>query len=152
TGLLQALRSEAGSDVLTLQEIDYGTEWTISAIRIPGHGSTSFEYDPGLPLLRKVVEPDGVVTEVVSRDALTDAILTLRSDRVARSFDRFYRYDGLERLAAHWDSLGGGAEDMPAQQLLYREADAIRPAMVELTSLADASGGVYRKRLEFLST
>jgi len=139
-GQVTAVTSRSGSESLVLQTVVYNPDFTIASISSPGRGTSSFAYDAATHLLAQISAADGSVTRAASRDPVTDSLLTLTVDRVASSYQRFYRYDGRERLAKHWDSLGAATELKPGQSFGYRTATASLPAAVSISTLADGTG------------
>ena len=108
----------------------------------PGKGTTTVSYDPVTGLLASVTAPTGVVVTALERDPVTDALKQLRTDRGALVYDQWFRYDGQERLARAWDSIGSGNEFNPDVTLFYRYATATTPASITATTLVSAPSSV----------
>jgi len=133
-----------------LQTIAYNADSTIASISSPGRGTSAFSYDPGTHLLAQITAPDGSITSAASRDPVTDDLLTLTVDRGGGLYQRFYRYDGQERLAKHWDSLGTTSISRPSQTFAYRTATASLPAALSIATLVDATGtGIWKQDVDY---
>src|SRR5262249_24883175 len=92
-GLVRKVESVVGADRLTLQEVFYNPDFTVDRISVPGRGSTVLEYQPGTRLLQRKTAPDFMVTEVLERDPVSDAVLAMETDRGLRRYRQFFRYD-----------------------------------------------------------
>ncbi|TSC23068.1 polymorphic toxin-type HINT domain-containing protein [Corallococcus sp. Z5C101001] len=149
-GQVTAVRSVEGTQTLTLQQVTYNPDASLASISVPGKGVATFHQEPGRRLLYQTNAPDGVVTRVVDRDPLTDAVLTLEVDRGGTPYRRFFRYDGQERLSREWDSLGGSQLN-PKQTYGYHDATATAPASFQLSTLVDASQGAVRESVEYVT-
>lgn len=149
-GLVTALRSVTPSNTLLLQQVRYAPDWTVAEVSSPGRGSAFFEYAPGTQLLRSVTASDGVVTRAAVRDSLTDAILALEVDRGSLRYLQEFRFDGQERLASRWDSLGGD-KYQPKEIFTYRYATATTPAAVLASTLVDGRTGAARDTVGYVT-
>ncbi|GMU02759.1 hypothetical protein KH5H1_68790 [Corallococcus caeni] len=149
-GLVTAVRSVAGTQTVTLQEVTYNPDSSLASITVPGKGTAYFHQEAGRRLLYQTDAPDGVVTRVVDRNPLTDAVLTLEVDRGGTPYRRFFRYDGQERLTREWDSLGG-SDLNPKQTYGYQYATATMPGSFQLSTLVDASQGAVRESIEYVT-
>ncbi|RKH05444.1 hypothetical protein D7V97_23920 [Corallococcus sp. CA053C] len=149
-GLVTAVRSVAGGQTLTLQEVTYHPDSTLDSIFVPGKGTAYFHQEAGRRLLYRTEAPDGVVTRVVDRHPLTDAVLTLEVDRGGTPYRQFFRYDGQERLVKQWDSLGG-SEINPKQTYGYQFATATLPGSFQLTTLMDGAQGAVSRSIEYVT-
>ncbi|WP_426750917.1 RHS repeat-associated core domain-containing protein [Myxococcus sp. Y35] len=139
-GLATDVYSVTPSQPLALQHVTYSADYMISAITLPGRGTTHFEYEPDSRILREITTPDGVMTHVTQRHPLSDAILSLEKDRGAQQYTRYFRYDGLERLEKEWDNLAG-SEAQPKQTYSYQYATGVAPASIFISSLIDEQDG-----------
>lgn len=128
------------SGATVLQQIVYGADDRIASIASPGKGATLFAYD-ARGQLSEVTAPDGVVTTVEARAAGSDAIVHDRIDRGGVGWDRFYAYDGMERLAASWDSHNGGSAAEPLSAIEYTFATLGAPGRILQKNLIDADTG-----------
>jgi RHS repeat-associated protein len=151
TGQLTQLQSVAASGALTLQSITYNPDFTIATTASPSTGTTTYAYDPLTGMLNEVDGPDGVVTKVFARDPLTDAVLTLQTDRGGSPFKQFYRYDALERLAKRWNDLGTASELNPDETLAYRYASSTLPATIYSSQLVDTGAGASKTSVDCLT-
>jgi RHS repeat-associated protein len=133
------------------QDIAYTPDGLVASVASPGRGVTLAEYAPGTRLLARVTQPDGVVREVVERDPLTDALRSVVERRGSLSVLTTFRFDGRERLAKNWNDLGHASQARPSMSVAYRDADATRPALLQLATLVDGLAGVTAQRAE-LST
>ncbi|RKG65420.1 hypothetical protein D7V80_23335 [Corallococcus sp. CA054B] len=149
-GLVTAVRSVEGTQTLTLQEVTYNPDASLATISEPGKGTASFHQEAGRRLLYRTDAPDGVVTRVVDRDPLTDAVLTLEVDRGGTPYRRYFRYDGQERLSREWDSLGGSQLN-PKQTYGYQYATATMPGSFQLSTLVDGAQGAVRESIEYVT-
>ncbi|NNB95306.1 hypothetical protein HJC10_13805 [Corallococcus exiguus] len=149
-GLVTAVRSVAGGQMLTLQEVSYNPDASLASISVPGKGTAYFHHDAVRRQLQRTEAPDGLVTRVVERHPLTDAVLTLEVDRGGTPYQRFFRYDGEERLSREWDSLGG-SELNPKQTYGYQYATDTMPGSFQLSTLVDGSQGAVRESIEYVT-
>ncbi|QAT81659.1 hypothetical protein EJ065_0044 [Corallococcus coralloides] len=149
-GLVTAVRSMAGGQTLTLQETAYNPDASLASISVPGKGTAYFHHDAVRRQLQRTEAPDGLVTRVVERHPLTDAVLTLEVDRGGTPYRRFFRYDGEERLSREWDSLGG-SELNPKQTYGYQYATDTMPGSFQLSTLVDGSQGAVRESIEYVT-
>jgi len=151
-GQVTAITSRSGGESLVLQAVAYNGDFTIASISSPGRGTSVFTYDSTTHLLGQITAPDGSITRAASRDSITDSLLTLTVDRGGGLYQRFYRYDGQERLAKHWDSLGSASELNPDQTFAYRTATATLPGTVSITTLADGTNaGIAKQEVDYLT-
>jgi RHS repeat-associated protein len=151
-GQVTQVQSLSGVDALTLQTVTYDADYDIKTVSSPGMGTTTFVYEPSAKLLAEVDSPDGVVTKVTEREALTDRPRTIQVDRGGALYQQFFRYDGLERLTKRWDNLGNATEANPNEVLSYRYAAGNAPATVHSSMLVDASaGGIRNHAIEYLT-
>ncbi len=150
-GQITQVASQAPGETLLLQTVAYNADGTVASIALPGQGTSSYGYDPATHLLSRLTAPDGVVTTAAARDPVADGLLTLAVARPAATYQRFFRYDGQERLARHWDSLGGGTDGAPKQSLTYRTASAALPAAAAIATLVDAGQGIARQEVDFFT-
>src|SRR5262249_13230255 len=139
-GLVRKVESVVVADRLTLQEVFYNPDFTVDRISVPGRGSTVLEYQPGTRLLQRKTAPDFMVTEVLERDPVSDAVLAMETDRGLRRYRQFFRYDGQERLARQWDDLGVATSLNPNLVFSYRYATANRPAWTFSDALVGQQG------------
>ena len=109
-GQVTQVTNAANSDLWVLQDATYDGLWRLETVSSPGKGTTTVAYDPATGLLTSVTAPTGVVVTALDRDPVTDALQQLRTDRRALVHDQWFRYDGQERLARAWDSIGAGNE------------------------------------------
>ncbi len=139
-GLLTQLAIvDPGGASIVQQEVTYRDDGLVQTISSPGKGTTTFDYDPVFPLLRRVTAPDGVIMDA-ERDPLTDAVRKLVVDRGSLVHEQFFRFDGQERLAKSWNNLSPSAsEASPNLALTYRYATATKPALMTMATLVDAS-------------
>jgi RHS repeat-associated protein len=148
-GLVERVESIAGAESLTLQQTVYNPDFTVQSISAPGRGTSFFDYQPGTRLLRRVTPPDLVVTTVMERDPVTDATLTMDTNRGDLAYQGYFRYDGQERLSKSWNSLGTATEDQPNQWFDYRYAAARRPASVHTSTLVDGQLSIFKEGIDF---
>lgn len=143
---LATLDSSGGSAVQ--QVVTYTPDGLVETISSPGKGTTTFEYEPGLALLKRVTMPDGVVTDA-ERDPVTDAIRKLTVDRGSLVYDQHFRFDGQERLAKSWNNLTTGpSEVLPNVAFSYRYASATKPALVTVSTLVNADSSAISRGAE----
>jgi len=148
-GLVQSVVAQGPQGAMPLQTVSYASDYTVKTVSEPGRGTTTFDYAPGRLLLSKVIQPDGVALEVTERHPLHDGLLTLTTRRGGSTHVERFRYDGMERLAKRWDSLGVASEVNPNETLSYRFATATRPAGIAATALVDASSNARRYTEEY---
>ena len=146
-GLVTKVESVAPAGRWTLQDVAYDAEFLVTSVGAPGRGTSTFQYDPGTRLLRQVVAPTGVASQVTSRAPATDLLLTLQTTRGLASWQQFFTYDGQERLATRRDDLGGATAVNPNERYSYQYATATTPASVYLSTLIDATSGVRHGRI-----
>jgi RHS repeat-associated protein len=138
SGLLAKLEAVGPGASLALQEIDYGPNLAPKEIRVLGRGRTLVEYEPDGVQLHRITAPDGSVTEVATRDPVSDQVTALLENRGATSpYRQEFRYDQLERLAKRWDSVGSGSETMPDQAWQYGYATKEAPAWFTTSQVVD---------------
>lgn len=137
-GQVTSVQSQAAAETLTIQTATYDAEFKLATLSSPATGTTTFVYEPGTRLLREIRAPDGVVTQALEREALTDAVRRIRIDRGADPYEQYFRYDDFERLAQRWNNLGDAAEQRPNEKLSYRWATSTTPASVFSTILVDS--------------
>src|SRR5207248_5702585 len=63
-GLVTKVESVAPAGRWTLQDVAYDAELLVTSVGAPGRGTSTFQYDPGTRLLRQVVAPTGVASQV----------------------------------------------------------------------------------------
>jgi RHS repeat-associated protein len=148
-GMVTRVESIAPEGTMRVQEAVYGPGHSVESLSAPGHGTSTFSYEPVTRLLSRVQMPDGVVTEVIERDPLTDAVLALRTTRGTLVHNQFFRHDGLERLERSWDDQAASSQTRPLQRLGYQYATATHPGHVSVVSLVDGTAGIFREVLEF---
>lgn len=141
-GQVTQVASGGGGELWVLQDVSYDALWRVQRVSSPGKGTTKIAYDPVTGLAASVTAPTGVVTSAIERDWVTDALKHLRTDRGALVHEQWFRYDGQERLARAWDSLGSANEFNPDSTLSYRYATATTPASVTTTTLVSAPSSV----------
>lgn len=124
-----------------LQQVSYDAMDRVASITTPGAGTSSFTYEPVSGHLTSVTAPDGVVTEVLARDPITDDLLQSRVTRGNASWDNFAAYDGRERLRAIWDSASGSSAAQPLKTFEYVYATIDAPGRILERHLVDASAG-----------
>ena len=137
----------SGDESLTLQEVAYDpTTHRLLSIATPGNGAQTFAYDPDTGQLSRATGPDGVVSTADRRDPVTDALLELVGDRgPGGALASSYRYDEMERLAAHWADFGGSSEAEPLQTLGYRFPAGDAPGLIRIQTLVDASAHIRQE-------
>ncbi len=150
-GLITRVEDVAASgDVLPMQEVAYRPDFLIDHITLPGKGTAYFDWEPGsTSQLWRVRSPDGLVLEATARHPGTGAVTALTTRRGSRSFTRFSRLDGQERLVKQWDDLEGASEALPNVQLAYQYATGTRPGRITTTGLVDALAGAFATRVEW---
>ena len=146
-GLVTKVESVTPAGRWTLQDVGYDSELLLTSAGAPGRGTSTFQYEPGTRLLLQVTAPTGVTTQVTSRHATTDLILTLLTRRGAASWQQFFTYDGQERLATRRNDLGGATALNPNERYSYRYATASTPASVALSTLIDAATASARDEI-----
>ncbi len=134
---------------LVQQETVYRPDGRVAAVSAPGAGASEATYDEATGLVAGVRSPLGVFEEAAERDPVTDAMLALRTRRGAVAATAFFRYDGLDRLAARFDDLGASSEAQPAESIAYAFADGDRPARVAARTLV--APGAYRDEVGFFT-
>ncbi|WP_163998937.1 RHS repeat-associated core domain-containing protein [Pyxidicoccus caerfyrddinensis] len=148
-GLTTKVESLGPQGALTLQDVTYGPDFTLSDISRPGRGTTHFDHAAGTLLLQRITSPDGSTTEATARDALTDEVLDLTRRAGSKVYTEFFRFDGQERLRKRWDSLGQATEANPESVWSYQYATAIRPASVKVSTLVEAMAGAKLESVEW---
>ncbi|MFP2925371.1 RHS repeat-associated core domain-containing protein [Pyxidicoccus sp. 3LG] len=148
-GLAVKVESIAPEGAMVVQEAVYGPGYSVESLSSPGHGASTFFYDPVTRLLRRTEMPDGVVQEVVERDPLTDSVRALRATRGTLVHQQFFRHDGLERLERSWDDLGTASQTQPLQRLSYQYATATHPGHIAVVGLVDGTAGIFHESREF---
>ncbi|HEY2513963.1 MAG TPA: FG-GAP-like repeat-containing protein, partial [Polyangiaceae bacterium] len=139
--LLQTLGDGAP---LVRQNVTYDPQGRVALIATPGHGVATFGYDPITGILSTQTTAEGVVRSLTDIDPLTDVVRAIHTDRGGAAFDQFFRYDGQERLAKKWDTLGGASEALPNEAIQYAYATTNTPASIEVSTLIDAPKRVVR--------
>jgi RHS repeat-associated protein len=148
-GQVVQAQSQASSGVITLQTVTYNPDGTIAAVSTPAAGTSTYGYDAGSLLLNQVVSADGVVTQVTDRDALSDRIRAIAVNRGTHSYNRFFRYDALERLTKKWDDLGSASELNPIDMLSYQYASGTQLGTIFSTKLVDAGAAAARTQVDY---
>lgn len=148
-GLVRKLESLSPAGALPVQEVVFRPDHSVESVTEAGKGTTRFDYTPGSFLLRKVTAPDGTGVEATERDPLTDAIRALSHQQGTQAYTQSFRFDGQERLARQWDSLGQATETNPQLLLAYQYATALTPGSTRTTSLLDASTRARRELVEW---
>lgn len=139
-GRLTRATAPGPSGELLLQELGYDTVGRLKRVSVPGLGATELTWDATTGLLSRIVGPEGVATQALSRDTVSDQLLGLRSERGGGvSHSTFFRYDGLERLAKQWDDLAGGTELQPLVAYGYAYATDTKPARLRTTTRVGAA-------------
>jgi YD repeat-containing protein len=133
------------------QQVDYDAENDPIRISVPGKGATTMGYDPVTKLPATGTAPDGVVTQVASRDPVTDAVLDVFTSRGGAGFHDRASYDGQERLATRWNDLDGSSALAPHQRYSYSYATTNHPGTVTEHTLVDLATGVYRDTNELFT-
>lgn len=137
------------ADALTLQTITYTPDFSVSSMTLAGTGSARFVYDGATRLLNEIDSPDGVVTKVLDRDPLTDAVRTLQVDRGGIPYQQYFRFDDFERLVKRWSNIGGTSEASPSEMLSYRLASGTLPATIFASELVDPASGSARSSVDY---
>lgn len=129
-----------GTSVVKQQAI-YNSDGTLATLYSPKSGTTSLSWAPATGLLTKLTAPDGVVTSVADRDPVTDQLRATTIAHGALSYGEWFRYDGQERFARRWNSLGTSSETNPLEQLTYRYATSTLPAATSSHAAVDLASG-----------
>ncbi|WP_224248001.1 RHS repeat-associated core domain-containing protein [Hyalangium gracile] len=148
-GLVERVDALGPQGPLVLQSVVYNPDSTVKSVSAPGQGTTSFEYEAGTLLLKKVTQPGGVVVEASERSPTQDGLLTLTTRRGLNTLAQRFRYDGQERLLKQWDNLGAATEANPNVLLAYHYATATRPGSIASTSLVHAASGAKSTTQEY---
>ncbi|SEL59920.1 RHS repeat-associated core domain-containing protein [Stigmatella aurantiaca] len=148
-GLVERVEALGPQGPLVLQSVLYNRDATVRSVSTPAQGTTSFEYEAGSLLLKKVTQPGGVVLEAAERSPTQDGLLSLVTRRGQNTLTQRFRYDGQERLVKQWDSLGAATEANPNLLLEYHYATATRPGSIAATSLVEAASGAKSTTLEY---
>jgi YD repeat-containing protein len=146
-GLVTQIAAVGPDGPMVEEQVAYDSDHDPLRISVPGKGTTAIEYDPATKLPAKVTTPDGV-SRIASRDAVTDATLTVLIDRGGSRSTDFASYDGQERLASHWSDLDASSALAPDQRYEYSYASTNHPATLTAHTLVDAATGVYRHTTE----
>ncbi|MFP2957770.1 FG-GAP-like repeat-containing protein [Myxococcus sp. 1LA] len=147
-GLTLKVESLSPGGAMVVQEASYGADHAVTSLSSPGKGTQRFFYDPVTRLLRRTEMPDGVVKEVVARNPLTDAVITMRTTRGTLVQEQYFQHDGLERLERDWDDLGGSSQGSPLHQLTYQYATDTHPGHVGVVALVDGTSSIFHETLE----
>jgi RHS repeat-associated protein len=150
-GLVDRVESVSGTSRLLIQTVGYTPDWLVESVTAPGRGSSTATYHPSTRLPATATAPDGVVVEAVTRDPRTDAIRTWRRNAGTASYQRFFRFDGQERLSVEWDDLGTSTEQRPTQTLSYAFATSTSPASILSSTLVDPLRGSVRTQADLLT-
>jgi RHS repeat-associated protein len=151
-GLVTQVSSVGGlSDVWTLQNVTYTTDWLVETVSAPGQGTTTASYDPVTRLLQHLTAPNAVVVEAVSRDPITDATTLLRTTRGLLVHEQSFAFDGQERLQSTWDNLGSGSQWNPDVRWSYAFATATAPASLSRSLLVDTTSASVREAIDLLA-
>jgi RHS repeat-associated protein len=134
-----------------LQDVTYDAQYRIKTVSAPGRGTSAIAYVPATGLLSTVTGPTGVVVSGVEFDPVTDGLRQLRTDRGSLVYDQWLRYDGQERLAFGWDSIGSGTEYNPDFTYSYRYATSTMPASITGTTLVDTASMSVRTTMDLLA-
>ncbi len=136
-GLVTRVSAVGPAGPWTLQDVSYTPEWLVERVSVPGRGATVVGYAPGTRLPAAVTSPVGIVTEVVGRDPVANLVLQYRTTRAALVHNRWYAYDGRERLQADWDDLGASTRFAPDRTWSYVDVTPTRPGAVTETTLVN---------------
>ena len=129
----------------TLQSLGYDAHSRLVSSFKPGQGTVRVEYLEDTPMVQRIVSPDGVITEVGARDAVTGAELAIIEVRGCTSFSRHYEYDFLERLGKTWESRDGLSADKPLRLYEYAFGNALSPGHIdEKQRISDAAFATRR--------
>lgn len=150
-GLVTSVSSVAPEGTWILQNVTYTPEWLVETISSPGNGSASVAYDPITRLPIEVAAADGVVTQVIERDPVTDALTSLRTSRGVLVHDQSFRYDGLERVQDAWDDIGEGGPLAPDVRYTYAFATAATPASTRVSTLVDVADSAVAESVDLLT-
>lgn len=144
-GQVTEMAQVGGGDVIA-QQVEYDAEHRPVRIAQPGHGAQTVSYDSHTGLVASLIATDGVESRVAARDAVTDAILTLATDRGGASpYRQYFRHDGQERMCKRWDDRPGYSETTPLEVLTYRDTAADKPGMIDSQLLVDATRGTTQR-------
>ena len=135
---------------LVLQDVAYTADHRIASIGAPGRGTTGLGYD-GVGRLASLTDPAGVVTQVGDVDPVSDELLSLRTVRPDASSTSFFRYDGRERMRAHWDDVSGTSEALPLGSYAYQDPTNSAPGRIDALTLADAITGTARHAVDLVA-
>jgi RHS repeat-associated protein len=117
--------SELGAPAdLTTQQVLYDGQYAVSSVTSAGKGTVRADRDGPTGTLTAVTAADGVRLSIAGRDPVSDAILTMETDRGGTPYRQFFEYDDLGRLAKRWDSVNGGSSQAPLESLAYTYPDA----------------------------
>ncbi|WP_394850766.1 FG-GAP-like repeat-containing protein [Pendulispora brunnea] len=150
-GLLEGLTLyDANGTALVDQSVIYDIDGLPTSITTPATGTTTYGYDPTTRLLASITGADGVAT-AVTRDPITDSIISIGVNRGRGAYVRSFEFDAFERLSASWDNLGRSSQQLPLETYSYRYANGNLPALVQGTTLVDAARGIYARTAEAMT-
>ncbi|WP_169791368.1 FG-GAP-like repeat-containing protein [Sandaracinus amylolyticus] len=151
-GQIERVEMLSGGEAHVLQQSTYDALHRLVSLTTPGRGTTTVAYAPGTGEMLEVVGADGVRGRVEERDARSGAMTRIAFDRgPGGELREHWRYDGMERLASRWDSVGAGSEAMPEEAISYAWASSTHPGSIVTRTLVDASAGTYAESAELFT-
>ena len=145
--ITQVTQIDPAGATLVLQQLTYTADHRAASLGAPGHGTAQVTYD-SLGKLASVADQAGVVTQVGDVDPVSEALRSLVTVRPDAPLTSLFRYDGRERLQAHWDDASGASFARPLVSYAYRDPTASAPGRIDTQSLADAVTGITRQTVE----
>ncbi len=138
-GLATSHASVGAQGLLVDTDVTYTDDGLVETVSHAGRGSTRVVRDAATRLPTTLRTPDGTESSVTARDGVTDALLALTVRHGILVSSRAFRYDGHERLASTWSSVGPSTEASPAARFSYRDADldAGLPGLLRADALID---------------
>jgi RHS repeat-associated protein len=134
----------------TAQEVSYDGAGRAVALSAPGRGVLRASYD-GLGRLVAVEDAQGMKIRIAGFDPVSDAILSLETDRGDSSrSSAYYAFDGQERLERSWNDYTGATATQPTERLSYAFATKSKPGHIASSTLADV-GGIRRESIDLLA-
>lgn len=119
-----------GNETVALQTLRYDASQRLIAIEVPGQGATTVSYENETDQVLSVTTADGVVTERLQAEDVSDVVTSLGVQRGAGRFISEYRYDDRERLEASWDNVSGTSAASPLTSIAYRDVTHAAPGLV----------------------
>lgn len=150
-GLVTRVSAVSPDGPWTLQDVGYTAESFVETVSVPGRGMTTVRYEPGTRLVQAITSPLGVVTELVDRDPVRDLPLQHRTTRGALVHNRWYGFDGRERLVSDWDDLGASNRFNPDRTWAYRDPTLSMPGAITETTLVDPATLSVRTEVELVT-